>query len=311
MNDRQICDSQHIIAPSSSALIRAPSWSLGYGADHKDLDTEREHDDDEDEDDDDGSSPHELAVGEAALATTGSLNHHNPLESIQDVLPRISLEIPTVYLTRKNSSSSSYHVYQLCVKLSTGAEWSVYRRYSQFLALHRQLKSLESDIGKFRFPPKKRLNSKASTIVQDRRIKLEEYIRTLNNYIEKRPATNQQLRDFSAGTAGAFDRGSHTASSLSGSTRSDHLDRRSQSNQPVSDRDEISSVAGGASGANDGDESTESSSLPDSAEVTNRWRAETNPRPLGKLGIISLFHNFISLKDKGQAELEMAAQLGS
>lgn len=81
---------------------------------------------------------------------------------------------------------SSYHAYQVSLRASSGETWSIYRRYSQFYAFHSQLKSIDSKIAKrFKIPPKRTLNSKSSTIVQERRIKLEEYLNSIAAYIDR------------------------------------------------------------------------------------------------------------------------------
>lgn len=161
-------DSIDIIGAPSSSLIRGPSWSFGVGAEAK------------------VSNKGGGDSGDQEFSDTTQeveLNLQTQSVDLESAFVKITVEIPTLYLTKKNDASSSYHVYQLKLKTQGGVEWSIYRRYSQFYALHQELKSVDPIIEKFQFPPKRMLNSKASTIVQDRRKKLEDYMISLNSYL--------------------------------------------------------------------------------------------------------------------------------
>lgn len=175
------CDSFNDIRSCSSSLIRAPSWSQGVGA-----------------------YSERPSRSESNVSDSDQQEHSD--ESLNP-FRHLSIQISTVYLIRgkhgssrnqpqsvasssisaTSSSSASYHVYQLNLKTESGHEWSVYRRYSQFHSLHQKLKARDPEIGKLNFPPKRRINSKASTIVQDRRRRLEEYLVCLINYVGRKP----------------------------------------------------------------------------------------------------------------------------
>lgn len=218
--DRHTCDRSihNSIRPSSSLLVGATSWSLGLGADPGDdgpccdkaYDNQDESNSDDDDDDDldenqlEGRFANGLSLSSSLPVNSGAINRsenrrcqckqprsmREPVGNIPPPCPRIFVDIPTVFLTKQKdskSNSSSFHVYQLNFSSSKSAKWSVYRRYSQFLSLHQRLKSIEPMIGKFSFPPKRRLNSKASTIVQDRRQRLEEYMRKLCEFLYLMP----------------------------------------------------------------------------------------------------------------------------
>lgn len=278
MSDNQSCDIHSTIKSSSSSLIRAPSWSLGVGADDDDI------------------LPHWPRAGASSFLANGSSdsvqatddsNLHGRSSDVEH--PVLYLQIPTVYLTRKDPSSSSYHVYQLVCK-SDDCEWSVYRRYSQFHALHQQLKALDAAIGRFHFPPKRQLNSKASTIVQNRRLKLEEYMRCLNNYIAKLPinspnegATYQQLRDMLT-APGA---NSTTVTSTSSRITSALSETSASSDQPSDPKNRVDLSNAGRS----------SRSSPQSNHDSNCSSTE-------KATVRSLFHNFIALKEKKSEEFD-------
>lgn len=269
-NNIDTCDNLNTIRPSSSSLTRAPSWSLGVGANSKDLDNLDRNN-------------RTLTNGTDDLTN----NHLTSGSSEFNSSTKLSIKIPTVYLTKKDAlpSSPSYHVYQLTIKTSTGEEWSVYRRYSQFYELHQQLKTKDPIVGRFIFPPKKRLNSKSSTIVQDRRNKLEEYVTTLSCYIDKLPVSpldsdsSQQLHDMiSCGSlAGSRARSLCETNSLSDSANSEptcsgnHADRieRIDALLPAS-----------------------------SSRSTNNSHPNEQYSSTNKESVRSLFHKFISFQDK-------------
>lgn len=208
---------RHSIRPSSSSSIRAPSWSLGLGADSKDdhfccnktADYEEEEDDDirSDEEELERQLGGRLSLSSSVPANPSAISRRrnrchchqpellsNPVANDAPLNPKINVEIPTVFLSevRDLKSNSTFHVYQLNLTRNNETErkWSVYRRYSQFLALHQALCSIEPTIKTFSFPPKRRLNSKASTIVQDRRQRLEEYMRLLCDFMASQPRTS-------------------------------------------------------------------------------------------------------------------------
>lgn len=312
MSDNHVCDSHNTIRPSSSSLIRAPSWSLGFGADARDSDLDHDEDCCELR----CSNQHSIIQNNAVLSSSlpsssTSLNHRhycsqqNDLNILPNNCPKINIEIPMVYLRRKDSSSSSYHVYQLNIKTSADVEWSVYRRYSQFLVLHQKLKAHEPAVGKFLFPPKRRLNSKTSTIVQDRRRKLEEYIRKVCDYIAKLPLASADSNSYlllqnlaSNGPQQVSSRtvSIHEASSLTDSVVSEHLDEEDPSNQQEQqtlDRD---------------------GTLPNGESQSVRPRSRSSQMtgtieepPNGRLDSVRyLFYNFISPEGQRDEEFELA-----
>jgi sorting nexin-29 len=79
--------------------------------------------------------------------------------------------------------SKSHHVYQIYVRIKD-EEWNVYRRYSQFHSLHKTLRKKYQILNTFDFPPKKTIGNKDSKVVQERRKKLEHYLRSLINYLQ-------------------------------------------------------------------------------------------------------------------------------
>lgn len=98
----------------------------------------------------------------------------------------ISLWVPSVFLT---GSPKQHHVYQVHIRVGE-EEWNVYRRYSQFLTLHKDFKKQYPIISAFKFPPKKTIGNRDSKFVEERRLKLQQYLRRLLNHII---ANNPQL----------------------------------------------------------------------------------------------------------------------
>uniref|UniRef100_A0A0K8S6G7 Sorting nexin-29 n=1 Tax=Lygus hesperus TaxID=30085 RepID=A0A0K8S6G7_LYGHE len=87
----------------------------------------------------------------------------------------ISLWVTSVFLS---GSQRQHHVYQIHVRIGP-EEWNVYRRYSEFYNLHQESKKQYPVVSAFQFPPKKTIGNKDSKFVEDRRIKLQQYLRRL------------------------------------------------------------------------------------------------------------------------------------
>ncbi|BES97429.1 RUN domain [Nesidiocoris tenuis] len=90
----------------------------------------------------------------------------------------VSLWVPSVFMS---GSPRSHHVYQIHIRAGA-EEWNVYRRYSEFYDLHKDSKKQYPVISAFQFPPKKTIGNKDTKFVEDRRIKLQQYLRRLVNY---------------------------------------------------------------------------------------------------------------------------------
>lgn len=187
-------DSVHDTIRSSTSLIRAPSWSFGIGASDRNITGNRLPPNSYNL-----RAPYQLEqtqqnrLSSSLIDSSDILRSHSAFVQHENPQFPLTIQIPTVYLTKKRDQDSkkrsSYHVYQIVISTSTGETWSIYRRYSQFYTLHHSLKSKDPVIGKqFRLPPKKGLNSKSSTIVQDRRKRLEDYMILLCLYVEKIPS---------------------------------------------------------------------------------------------------------------------------
>lgn len=94
--------------------------------------------------------------------------------------PLINVWIPSAFLTGK--STDVHHVYQVYVRIRDD-EWNVYRRYAQFYALHKMLKKKDPIINTFDFPPKKTIGKKDARVVEQRRRRLQHYLRCVLNWL--------------------------------------------------------------------------------------------------------------------------------
>lgn len=86
----------------------------------------------------------------------------------------IHIWIPSAFLT--GQSSDIHHVYQIYIRIRD-TEWNIYRRYAQFHALYRELKKHDSIVTTFEFPPKKPIGNKDAKFVEERRLKLQQWLR--------------------------------------------------------------------------------------------------------------------------------------
>ncbi|KAJ9593047.1 hypothetical protein L9F63_027708, partial [Diploptera punctata] len=87
----------------------------------------------------------------------------------------VNIWIPSAFLT--GGSSDVHHVYQVYIRIRDD-EWNIYRRYAQFYSLHKELKKQDAVVSTFDFPPKKTLGNKDARFVEERRRRLQHYLRT-------------------------------------------------------------------------------------------------------------------------------------
>lgn len=106
--------------------------------------------------------------------------------------PLIHIWIPTVFLS-SHQKSKSHHLYQIFVRIRDD-EWNVYRRYSQFHSLHKSLRKKFQILNTYDFPPKKTIGYKDSKVVQERRKKLEHYLRNLINLLQSQHSIGDKHR---------------------------------------------------------------------------------------------------------------------
>ncbi|KAL0272510.1 UNVERIFIED_CONTAM: hypothetical protein PYX00_005448 [Menopon gallinae] len=101
----------------------------------------------------------------------------------------INICIPSAFLT--GGSTDVHHVYQVYVRIRD-TEWNIYRRYTQFYSLHKELKKEYALVAALDFPPKKTIGNKDSKFVEDRRLRLQRYLRQLVDVLSK---TRSDLTD--------------------------------------------------------------------------------------------------------------------
>lgn len=90
--------------------------------------------------------------------------------------PKKVLDVWIPSVIKRGRGPDAHHAYQIYVKLGQD-EWNVYRRYAEFYEFHQQLSKGLAEIEEFPFPPKRAIGSKATQVVEERREKLQEYIR--------------------------------------------------------------------------------------------------------------------------------------
>ncbi|XP_029046049.1 sorting nexin-29 [Osmia bicornis bicornis] len=88
----------------------------------------------------------------------------------------IHIWIPSAFLT--GQPSDIHHVYQIYVRIRD-TEWNIYRRYAQFYTLYRELKKHDAIVTTFEFPPKKTIGNKDAKFVEERRQKLQHWLRRI------------------------------------------------------------------------------------------------------------------------------------
>ncbi|XP_028821388.1 sorting nexin-29-like [Denticeps clupeoides] len=97
----------------------------------------------------------------------------------------VNVWIPSVFL--QGRAANAYHVYQVYIRI-LDTEWNVYRRYTEFRALHTHLRTRFPQVDAYNFPPKKAIGNKDSRFVEERRKQLQSYLRTvMNKLIQAQP----------------------------------------------------------------------------------------------------------------------------
>lgn len=92
----------------------------------------------------------------------------------------INIWIPTAFLT--GTSSDTHHVYQVYIRIRDD-EWNVYRRFAQFYELHKLLRKKDPAVKSFDFPQKKTFGYKDNSVVEERRVRLQQYVRQVVNLL--------------------------------------------------------------------------------------------------------------------------------
>ncbi|CAH1181326.1 unnamed protein product [Phyllotreta striolata] len=123
------------------------------------------------------------------LETLRTMNPALDLNS-DGITGSVQIWIPSAFL--KGSGSNAYHVYQIFLRAGKD-EWNVYRRYAQFYSFHTELKKLDPVVGTFDFPPKKSLRNKDAYVVEDRRKRLQVYLRKIISHWPELASCNNRV----------------------------------------------------------------------------------------------------------------------
>ncbi|KAF4523436.1 hypothetical protein B566_EDAN010369 [Ephemera danica] len=107
------------------------------------------------------------------------LEPDSPTSSVQSGA-LVHVWVPSAFLT--GGTTDVHHVYQVYVRIRND-EWNVYRRYAQFHALHKELKRKHPAVRTYDFPPKKTIGNKDARFVEERRLRLQKYLRLVVNHI--------------------------------------------------------------------------------------------------------------------------------
>jgi len=103
-----------------------------------------------------------------------------PLPSDEIPHTNIHLWVPSAFLIGR--INDPHHVYQIHVRI-LNEEWNVYRRYSQFTEFHKELKKQYNVVSSISLPPKKTIGNKGANFVEERRKKLQVYLRQVMNFL--------------------------------------------------------------------------------------------------------------------------------
>ena len=128
-----------------------------------------------------GPLPNAVEVGE--LDEISFVSDVSSVQTIPSSLTRtlVNIYIPTAFLSGQQKTTS-HHLYQVFIRIKD-EEWNVYRRYSQFLELHQKMIKLQPAVNSLDFPPKKAFSNRDARVVQERRKRLETYLRELVNLL--------------------------------------------------------------------------------------------------------------------------------
>ena len=105
----------------------------------------------------------------------------------------LTREIVKIWIPSAFLREDSYHVYQIYIRIHSD-EWNVYRRYTEFHEFHLQLRKKIPIIDKFEFPQKKNIGRRDAKLVEDRRQRLQSYLRYMVHVLSNsRPPSRPPL----------------------------------------------------------------------------------------------------------------------
>lgn len=111
----------------------------------------------------------DLTLENSRLKNLLTSNKVNTLANLQISIPRAVLQ---------KTKTKNYYIYEINIRSKNGDEsWTVFKRYRDFHTLHKQLKKQHLQIKVLDFPPKKKLGNLDFDFVEERRQRLQVYIR--------------------------------------------------------------------------------------------------------------------------------------
>lgn len=111
----------------------------------------------------------DLTLENSRLKNLLNSNKVNTLANLQISIPRAVLQ---------KTKTKNYYIYEINIRSKNGEEsWTVFKRYRDFHTLHKQLKKQHLQIKVLDFPPKKKIGNLDFDFVEERRQRLQVYIR--------------------------------------------------------------------------------------------------------------------------------------
>lgn len=95
-------------------------------------------------------------------------NKVNSLANFQVSIPRAVLQ---------KTKTKNFYIYEINLRSKDGGEWTIFKRYRDFHQLHKTLKKQNLQIKVLDFPPKKKIGNMNFDLVEERRQRLQVYIR--------------------------------------------------------------------------------------------------------------------------------------
>ena len=111
----------------------------------------------------------ELTLENSRLRNLMSSTRVNTIGNFQISIPRAVLQ---------KTKTKNYYIYEINLRTKNGNEsWTIFKRYRDFHSLHKQIRKKYLQIKVLDFPPKKKIGNLDFDFVEDRRQRLQVYIR--------------------------------------------------------------------------------------------------------------------------------------
>lgn len=102
------------------------------------------------------------------------------------------VSIPRTVL--RKSKTKNYYVYEINLKTTDGSEsWTIFKRYRDFYKLHKDLKKQHIQIKVLDFPPKKKIGNMDFDFVENRRQRLQVFVRHVLQNLPELQVNSRQL----------------------------------------------------------------------------------------------------------------------